>query len=223
MSGHSTEEKKRRNDFIHSRLVRGFSFANVVKLFSQEFQCSHQYARRVVNKAIEGQIEKQPSHHRRRMRSVFEEMLHDQIVSYQSELVRLQQFVDDLTSRWQRRKQIQDILPTVQDVATHGLLLRELEAIGADPTQSLTNLIETRTRVRERMVRVINNLINYHGFSATNDWRHAINLLIDNGYLSAEAADELIFILDDTQRRVRDAMKGGTGSGKAAAADDDDE
>lgn len=194
-------EQSERKDFIMDRLRNGFSFIQTQKQFMEKFNCSLSSARSWVKEAVESATDEDPKK-RRRVHTVIVEMYHTQITSYQTELLAMQREIDLLRTSIKRRNEIYLALPRADD-ETSELLKAELATIPEPGPLAIAQLIESKTRIRERMIRVIADLARLQGVGSTSDWKHALNVLLDNNLIPPALADQILQAIDAFDSTVR--------------------
>lgn len=205
MSKLTPDQKNERLDFLLNRLKRGFSFLEVQRQFAKEFKCHMETARRWANWACDQMAEQEDQATRRRTYNVIIEMMHDQIVSFQSEILALQNEIKTANQFATRRTEILSQLETMPPIAPgRQSLVTELAAIPEITVTTISNMIEAKSRVRERMYRVIGDLARLRGFTGqTSDWRSALNTLLDNNLIPPQIADAILRAIDDFEGNIR--------------------
>lgn len=196
-------QKQERADFVLNRLKRGFSFLETQRQFAKTFDCCMETARKWANWACDQVAEQEDQSTRKRHYNVVVEMFHDQIVSYQNELIAMQREIDSVSGILDRRNGLIAELDSAI-----GQRKKEIVAeLGVLPQVSLTakaGLIEAKTRIRERLYRVMNDLARLRGISgAQGDWRSALNTLMDNNLLPPAVANLILQAIDDFEGNVR--------------------
>jgi hypothetical protein len=197
-------QKAERRDFVLNRLKRGFSFLEVEKQFCEKFECCMDTARKWVNWACDHLAQEDTPKNRQRIYGVVVEMYHDQIVAYQNELIALQKEIDQVGAVLDRHTAI---LQEMEKVT--GRRHRELVAeLGVLPKVSLTAraaLIEAKTRSRERMYKVMQDLARLRGLvGLSSDWRQAVNTLLDNNLLPASVADAILSVIENFENNIQE-------------------
>jgi hypothetical protein len=192
-----------RADFVLARLKRGFSFQETQKQFGKHYACSRVTAWKWVNWTCQQLASYEDKETRRRSYTVIVEMFHDQIVNYQNDIVMMQKEIDSVGGLLERRQIIINELK-VSSGSRHRELLEELRSL---PEMSMTmkaGLIEAKSRMRERMYKVMSDLARLRGFNGvTSDWRTAINTLLDNNLLPPSIADSILSIIDKFEGYIR--------------------
>ena len=106
------------------------------------------------------------------------ELYHAQITAYQNELLAIQRQIDlAMTANKQRR----ELLICVPDTTPSELefIQAQLETLPETSPASLVGMLEAKSRVRERMAKVIGDLARLQCVGgATRDWRNALNTLL---------------------------------------------
>ncbi|MGA7933418.1 MAG: hypothetical protein WCA35_07715 [Kovacikia sp.] len=195
-------EKEQRADFVLNRLKRGFSFAEVQKQFKKEFGCETPAARRWVAWACDRITEQEDNSARRRNYNVIVEMYHDQIVSYQNELLAMQKEIERVSGFLDRRQTLLDEL-AVAKFNRKREIAAELQLIPDVTATTRAGLIEAKSRIRERMYRVMNDLARLRGFNGvTSDWRTALNTLLDNNLLPPQVADRILSVVEEMESGI---------------------
>ncbi|MFM2430612.1 MAG: hypothetical protein RLZZ511_1825 [Cyanobacteriota bacterium] len=187
---YSAEERQARADFILSRLSRGFNNRSVHRQFAQEFQCSTQSASNWRRWAIRQMVEDETAETRRGNYAIALEIRHDQIVTYQNELVEIQKEIKRVGDILDQRDRL---LQAMQSASGKRLqdLKTQLDALPKIGLTTRATLIESKTRIRERMYSVIVGLSQLQGISGDTDWERALNTLMDRGILPSQLALEI--------------------------------
>ena len=184
------------------RLKRGFSFTEAQKQFAQNYTMEPAAARNWVNWACDQIAEEETPASRRRTHNIFIEMLHDQIVQYQTEILAMQREVDAVAAILDRRNTIVGELEAASG-QRHRELLLELTALPPFEAIAKANLIEAKTRIRERMYRVMSDLARIRGVGVGSDWRAALNTLLDNNLIPPSIASGILSVIDDFENSIR--------------------
>jgi hypothetical protein len=148
-------DRQDREEFVIARLKRGLSPLEVQRQFSKVYGLGPDSARNWVRGAADRLGELESPDSRRRSKQIIVEMYHDQIVAYQSEILAITQ---------------------------------EIRKVEANPEVGLTTvveMIELKSRVRDRMVKVMIELARIKGVASPpkGDWRAALNTLLNNGLI----------------------------------------
>lgn len=203
MSKLTPVEKQERADFVLQRLKRGFSFPEVQKQFAKEFQVHAETARKWANWACDQIAQQDDQQTRRRVYNVVVEMYHDQIVSYQNELLAMQKEIDQVTKSTDRRIAILSELEVAAG-SRHRDLIAELTALPEVGTTTKAGLIEAKTRIRERMYRIMTDLARLRGFGGSqSDWKQALNTLLDNGLIPPVIASGILSAIDEFEGNIK--------------------
>ncbi len=184
------------------RLKRGFSFIETQRQFSKEFNCTIETARAWVNQACDQIAEQDNNATRRRAYVTVIEMYHDQIVSYQNELLGIQNEIKALTDSATVRNQILEEMKSA-NLLQRRELARQLESLPQVGPTTIAGLIEAKSRIRDRMYKVMQDIARLRGFTGISDWRQALNTLLDNGLLPPTVADGILSLIDDFEGSVR--------------------
>jgi hypothetical protein len=184
---YTAHDRQRRADFVIERSSKGFSNRKIHQQFAKEFGCTAKAAANWRRWATAQMVEDQTLETRRGNYAIALELRHDQIVAYQNELVEIQKEIQRVSGFQEQRDRLTDEI-----VKTSGKELKEAIAkLNALPDVWLTtraNLIESKTRIRERMCGVMNELAKLQGITGPSDWEAAINALMDRNLLPPELA-----------------------------------
>ena len=203
MSRLTPVEKEQRSEFVLQRLKRGFSFLEVQRQFKKEYEVHTQTARQWVNWACDQISEQEDNSTRKRVYSTVVEMYHDQIVSYQNELLGMQKEIDVLTKIVDLRNSLIEEISTAPWAQRKGLT-KQLESLPEVHLTAKSGLIEAKSRIRERMYRVMTDLARLRGFTGlSSDWRGALNTLLDNNLLPPNVADGILTLIDVFEGNIR--------------------
>ncbi|AUB37475.1 hypothetical protein COO91_03420 [Nostoc flagelliforme CCNUN1] len=123
-------------------------------------------------------------------------MYHAQITAYQNEIMAMQREIDKITEFETIRK-----LTFAQIENASGAELLELkQRVKSIPEPRLTDkayLIETKSRIRERMFKVISELNRIQGHKdPASEWREALGILLDNNLMPGTVADRILEVID---------------------------
>jgi hypothetical protein len=205
----TTVQIHERRDFVLDRLKRGFSFLEVQKQFVKKFECHMDTARKWTNWACDQVAQEDNPKTRKRTYGVILEMYHDQIVAYQNELVELQKEITRIGNVLDRRTTIAERLEFASGSA-HRELLAELAVLPAIDFTTKANLIEAKTRIRDRLYRVIQDLARLRGFhNISSDWKQALNTLLDSNLVPPAIAEGLISVIDQFEGGIRSVSDDG--------------
>lgn len=187
----SLQENTERKEFILSRLRSGFPRLDVQRQFAKKFDYSIESARTWLNKTCDELIDTDINN-RRRTFAVIVEMYHGQITAYQNELLAMQREIDKITDAEDQRKLLVNQLEVAEAKQISSIQTR----LAILPEPKLTDkayLIEAKTRVRERLFRVISELSRLQGMSdQLSDWRNALSILLDNNLVPGTIADKIL-------------------------------
>lgn len=191
----SLQENLERKDFILSRLRSGFPRLDVQRQFSKKFDYSTETARNWLNKTCDELIDTDINN-RRRTFAIIIEMHHGQITAYQNELLAMQREIDKITDAEDQRK----LLLNQLEVAEPKQIASIERRLAILPEPKLTDkayLIEAKTRVRERLFRVISELARLQGTAdQLGDWRNALSILLDNNLVPGSMADKILHAIE---------------------------
>jgi hypothetical protein len=219
----SPVEKAERVEYVISRLKRGFSMFEVRKQFAVTHQCHPETARLWVKYACEQVTVAEELSDRVRDRAILREMFHDQIVAYQKEVVAVQMEINGLADIKARREEIISVLlPKARGKSASRLQL-ELDTLPIPGPVMVSQLLEAKSRIRERMQKVMNDLARLMGISASNsNWRQALYTLLDNNLISPEIGQQILSAIDEFEQNVRD-LGGATAEAEVLDPDDFDQ
>ena len=196
-------QKQQRVDFVLQRLKRGLSFAETQKQFVREFQVQTETARYWTNWACEQIANTEDQQERKRLHATIVEMYHDQIVAFQTEILAMQREIDTVGALLDRRAALLAELALAAG-GRRRELVDELGAIGSVSPVMKANLIEAKTRIRERMQRVIWELARLRGFtSGQSDWKALLNAMLDNNLIPPAIASGILETLDRFESRIQ--------------------
>jgi hypothetical protein len=200
-------EKQSRADFILNRLKRGFSFKEVQKQFCKAYGVHAETARLWANWACDQIAQEESPQTRKRNFNVIVEMFHDQIVSSQNDLIAMQKEIDSLGTIIDRRNAlIVSLADPLQKLGQQERrdLIDELKSLPEVSLSLRPGLIESKSRLRERMYHIMNDLARLRGFTGIqSDWRQALNTLLDNNLIPPAIADGILSVIDDFEGNIR--------------------
>jgi hypothetical protein len=197
----SNQEIQDRKNYVLTRLRSGFTRLDVQRQFAENYKCTTETARGWINKTCDELVDTDINQ-RKRNHAVILEMYHAQITAYQNEIMAMQREIDKISELETIRK-----LTFAQIENASGAELRELEQrIKSIPEPRLTDkafLIETKSRIRERMFRVISELNRLQGHKdPATEWREALGLLLDNNLLPGTVADRILQVIDSHESEL---------------------
>ncbi|MHC5756101.1 MAG: hypothetical protein ACYTXF_36890 [Nostoc sp.] len=201
----SNQEIQDRKNYILTRLRSGFPRLDVQRQFAEHFKCTTETARGWLNKTCDELVDTDISQ-RKRDRAVILEMYHAQITAYQNEIMAMQREIDKISEFETIRK-----LTFAQMENAAGAELLELkQRIKSIPEPRLTDkafLIDTKSRIRERMFRVISELNRMQGSKdAATEWRDALVTLLDRNLLPGSTADRILQIIDSHETELNNKI-----------------
>ena len=68
---------------------------------------------------------------------------------------------------------------------------------------ALTQMIEAKSRVRERLCRIVSDLARLQNIGPVGDWKNALNTLLDAGMVPPELAERILGLLDEFECQMR--------------------
>jgi hypothetical protein len=201
----TAQEIQDRKNYVLTRLRSGFPRLDVQRQFAEHFEVSTETARSWINKTCDELIDKDINQ-RKRNHAVIIEMYHAQITAYQNEIMAMQREIDKISEIETIRK-----LTFAQIESAAGAELHELkQRIKLIPEPRLTDkayLIETKTRIRERMFRVISELSRLQGSRDTaTEWRDALSILLDNNLVPGTIADRILQVIDNYETELNNKI-----------------
>ncbi len=189
-TAYTAQQRQARADFILGRLARGFNNRSVHRQFAQEFGCGIESASDWRRWAIRQMVEDETAETRRGNYAIALEIRHDQIIAYQNELVEIQKEIKRVGDILDQRDRL---LQAMQSASGKRLqdLKTQLDALPDVWLTTRATLIESKTRIRERMYSVIADLARLQGINGDTDWERALNTLMDRGILPSQLALEI--------------------------------
>lgn len=195
---YTPQEEAERKNFILQRLRSGFSRLETQRQFVQEFTCSIDTARNWYAKAC-AELVSPDLEERKRTHAIIVEMLHAQITAAQADLVAVQQEIAHTEKVAQRRAELtEQIIDKIIDGsdATEALE-KQLFFIPDVKIDAKLNGLEIKSRMRERMFRIISELARIQGvYNMDSNWAQALHVLLDNGLLPPANAEQILATLD---------------------------
>jgi hypothetical protein len=196
-------QQEERTSFVLSRLKRGFSIKETQKLFRDNYRCSDDTARRWVDHAIRQENQKDSVDLRSQHRTVAMAILHDLILSHQSDIAMIATDLKRIKDAEDRRTEIYKLLPTAKR-RTKANLQKELKELPIPPLSVKLQLLSAKDRIRSAMQRPINDLLRLQGVNAPqSNWRNALFTLLDNNLVSPNVAESILTMIDDFEQSVR--------------------
>ncbi len=198
-------ETQDRKNYILTRLRSGFPRLDVQRQFAEQFKCTTETARSWLNKTCDELIDTDINQ-RKRNHAVIIEMYHAQITAYQNEIMAMQREIDKISELETIRK-----LTFAQIESASGAELLELiQRIKSIPEPRVTDkayLIETKSRIRERMFKVISELSRLQGNKDTaSEWRDALGILLDNNLVPGTVADRILQVIDNYETELNNKI-----------------
>lgn len=198
---YTPEEEQERQNFILTRIRAGFSRIDIQRQYASEYNCHIRTARAWYNQTCDYLTECQDAslQEKRRIRSSVVEMYHAQIASAQSDLANLQQELSRISGILDRRQELHQYLLDVHEqlVQPSRTKLRriefELEVLPEVPVNTKSNLLEIKSRMRERLFRMLTELAKIQGvYQPEMPWMEAVNVLLDHDLLPAPVASQIL-------------------------------
>jgi hypothetical protein len=195
-------QQTERKTFILSRLRSGISRLDVQRQFADKYECTIETARIWLNKTCD-ELTDHDIHSRKRTYAVIIEMHYAQINAYQSDIVAIQKEIDSISNIEKERALIIEQIGFARGEQLSALL-EQLKALPEPPLGCKSALIESKSRIRDRMFRVIGELTKLHrlGESEQTQWRDAIALLLDNNLIPGAIAEKILKIIDDFDQHI---------------------
>jgi hypothetical protein len=201
----TAQEIQDRKNYILTRLRSGFPRLDVQRQFAEHFKCTTETARCWLNKTCDELVDTDINQ-RKRNHAVIVEMYHAQITAYQNEIMAMQREIDKISEFETIRK-----LTFAQIETAAGAELIELkQRIKSIPEPRLTDkayLIDTKSRIRERMFKVISELTRLQGHKdSSTEWRDALGILLDNNLLPGTVADRILQVIDNYEAELNNKI-----------------
>lgn len=195
-------QQTERKTFILSRLRSGISRLDVQKQFADKYECTIETARIWLNKTCD-ELTDNDIHSRKRTYAVIIEMHYAQINAYQSDIVAIQKEIDSISNIEKERALIIEQIGFARGEQLSALL-EQLKALPEPPLGCKSALIESKSRIRDRMFRVIGELTKLHrlGESEQTQWRDALALLLDNNLIPGVIAEKILKVIDDFDQQI---------------------
>lgn len=191
----SESDKEARLDFVIHRLRMGISTLEIQKQFAQKFNYSSKTAKKWVDLAFES-IAQNNHRKRRHLHAMVVEMMHSQLTGYQNDLVAMQGQIQsqlELATEWMV---LMSQLPHLKGMS-YSETQQRVKDIEVTPA-GICDLIEKKSRVRERMARTMVELCRIQGlYSGASDWRNAVSTLLDNDMLPAPIASNILNSIEE--------------------------
>jgi hypothetical protein len=131
------------------------------------------------------------------------EMYHSQLTSAQSDLASLSQEISRVTAIIERRRENTQFLSdfeqgliTVRNEEINRIRF-ELEMLPEVPLSLKGNLLELKSRMRERLFKMITELAKVQGcYGSDTSWLNAVNTLLDLELIDGEMASKILAQVD---------------------------
>lgn len=187
-----------RTNFILTRIRSGFSRMEIQKLFAQQFDCSAETSRTWYNRSCD-ELAPEGLADRSRLRHAVVEMFHAQITASQSDLLAIQKEINRLEQLAEHEDaMIAELLTCPKESDRFNQIQYELSTLPKIPVTAKAQLIESKSRMRERMVRVLIELAKIQGiYDSNNSWQQALHTLLDNGLLPSSIAEEMLSTINE--------------------------
>ncbi|MBD0266314.1 MAG: hypothetical protein ICV85_05960 [Tolypothrix sp. T3-bin4] len=202
-------QQQERKNFLLTRLRSGFPRTDVQRQFAEHFSCSTETARIWLNKTCDELIDNDINQ-RKRTHAVIVEMYHAQVTSYQNEIMAMQKEIDKIANIELERKLL------LEQITTGNLITRQLQELKSKlealPEPRVTDkafLIEAKSRIRERMFRVISELARIQVRSdRSTEWRDALSVLLQHNLLPGHIAEGILDVINtfesDMDRKIHE-------------------
>lgn len=198
-------EQQERKEFILSRLRSGFTRLDVQRQFGKKYDYSTETSRVWMNSTCDELVDTDINH-RRRTFAVIVEMYHAQITAYQNEILAMQREIEKLTDLEEQRKLLTNQIEVATDAQIRKIQIR-LTALPQPRLSEKANLIEAKTRVRERMFRVICELTRLQGISdEMSSWKNALSILLDNDLVPGTVADKILTAIESHEFQMQNQI-----------------
>ncbi|HLP88421.1 MAG TPA: hypothetical protein VK184_07505 [Nostocaceae cyanobacterium] len=195
-------QQTERKTFILSRLRSGISRLDVQRQFADKYECTVETARLWLNKTCD-ELTDHDIHSRKRTYAVIVEMHYAQITAYQNDLVAIQKEIDHISNIEKHREVIIEQVGFARGEQLNALL-EQLKALPEPPLGCKSSLVESKSRVRERMFRVILELTKLHrlGDSEQTQWRDALAVLLDNNLMPGDVAEKILKVIEEFDQQL---------------------
>jgi hypothetical protein len=191
----SEEGRQDRIEFILQRLRMGFSTLETQKQFAQKYNYSSKTSKKWVDQSF-ATLSRTNDRKRKHLHALVVEMMHSQLTGYQNDLVTMQTQIQGQIKQSTDRTALMEQLPYAQSEQLK-LLHAKLQLLEVSP-EKICDLLEKKSRVRERLSRLIGEMCRIQGlYSGANDWRSALNVLLDNRMLPPSVANHLLGAIEN--------------------------
>ena len=192
----SPVDRGERIDYILGRLKSGFSFLEVQKGFCERFGYKAESGRKWINQVCKTMTFGNDPRQRQRMFHQIIELYHSQITAYQNELLAVQRQIDQAMAVNKQRKELLLMFPK----APQNELEEMRAALATLPETSpvaMVSMLEAKSRVRERLCRIVSDLARLQCIGSDGDWKNALNILLDNNLIPPQLAERILGLLDE--------------------------
>jgi hypothetical protein len=178
-----------KNQFILDRVRAGLSRTEIVKQFVAEFEVKKHAAYASYSKALQELVDNDPTA-KERTRAALIEMLHAQIAGCQADLAAIVAEIKEFDEEKKKRKELEDKLNKTGDKNEQRQLIAELRGLPQLDRKQIykPRLIEYKCRIRDRILKLYDQLANLHGLNDKMPVLKAIDTLAGNGLLPATLA-----------------------------------
>ena len=196
----SEEARHDRIEFILQRLRMGFSTLETQKQFAKKFNYSAKTAKKWVDEAFKA-LSIGNERKRKHLHALVVEMMHSQLTGYQNDLVTMQTQIQSQIEQGTERQALMNQIAHV-DADQLRLIYAKLKLIDVTP-EKICDLIEKKSRVRERLARLMGDMCRVQGlYSGANDWRTALNVLLDNQMMPSSMANHLLGAIENFETQM---------------------
>jgi hypothetical protein len=196
-------QQQERKNFVLSRLRSGFPRIDVQRQFAESFECTIETARSWIDKTCDELIDTDIKQ-RKRNHAVIIEMYHAQVTAYQNEIMAMQKEIDKIANlELERKLTTEQIITGNLTVGQLQEMRRKLEALPEPRITDKAFLIEAKSRIRERMFRVISELARIQGRAdQSTEWRDALAILLDNNLLPGHIAEGILDVINNFETDI---------------------
>jgi hypothetical protein len=196
----SEGDRHDRIDFVLQRLRMGFSTLETQKQFAKKYNYSSKTAKKWVDhtfQTLSGTNERRRKH----LHALVVEMMHSQLTGYQNDLVTMQTQIQSQIEMGVEKQALTNQIPSANEQQLR-LIYGKIKMLEVTPDK-ICDLIEKKSRVRERLSRLISELCRIQGlYAGANDWRTALNVLLDNRMLPSSVASHLLGAIESFETQM---------------------
>lgn len=182
---------------------KGLDFREIYRRFAKEFEYQQPYARRRVNKIADDLAAAEDPSSRKRAYAAILQIYHDQIVGSQADMVKIQEAIKEQERQLSERLDLEaESLEPVTKERTKAIEIRLRHLKSASP-EAVIRAYDTKSRVRERLQRCINDLVKVRGFGIQTSWRAAVNTLLDDGIMPPASAARVLAVIETMEAELQ--------------------